>query len=190
MGWRDATRDRKVCRVGPAVEVGEDRPERSGEHSERMREGASRTPTAFVLDDPTAGAAFCPSVLPTWILCGVRSAAEFVVDTTESVGLPGRSCTGGGFGGVNTDVVVLGCEGDCAATCPARSRAAAARLRDEPEPFIVTSRRRSSSNAGVLGEWSTLVVRLIRGVPSRANMSLERREERERSVVRDLRKTV
>jgi hypothetical protein len=56
-----------------------------------MREGASRTPTAFMFDDPTAGAAFCPSVLPTWSLCGTRSTDEFVVDTTESVGLLGRS---------------------------------------------------------------------------------------------------
>ena len=36
-----------------------------------------------------------------------------------------------------------------------------------------------------------LVARLNRGVPSRAKMSLERREERAKSVVeRDLRKTV
>lgn len=91
MGWRDVTRDRTVCRVAAAVDVGDDLPERSGEQSERMREGASRTPTAFVFDDPTAGAAFCPSVLPTWSLCGTRSTDEFVVEITESVGLLGRS---------------------------------------------------------------------------------------------------
>lgn len=87
------TRGRSVwlCRAGPTVEMGDDRPERSGEHSERMREGASSTPTAFALDDPTAGAAFCPSPLPTWSLCGARSTSEFVVDSTESVGLLGRS---------------------------------------------------------------------------------------------------
>ena len=91
IGWRDATRDRTVCRVTNAVEVGDDLPDRSGEHSERMRDGASRTPTAFAFDDPTAGAAFCPSVLPTWSRCGARSANEFVVESTDSVGLLGRS---------------------------------------------------------------------------------------------------
>ena len=140
------TRDRTCCRVTAAVDVGEDLPDRSGEHSERMREGASRTPTAFVFDEPTAGAAFCPSVLPTWSRCGTRS-AEFVVDTTESVGLLGRSCGGGGFGGASIDVVAApGSEGDCAAAC----RAAAVRLRDEAELLMVASRRRNSSNAGEL----------------------------------------
>lgn len=171
------TRDRTVCRVTAAVEVGDDLPERSGEHSERMREGASRTPTAFVFDDPTAGAAFCPSVLPTWSLCGTRRANEFVVDTTESVGLLGRSWA---EGGASVDVEAPRGKGDCVAA------AAAARLKDEPERLIVASRRRNSSDGG-----SALVARLIRGVPSRAKMSLERREERERSLVeRDLRKTV
>ena len=149
IGWRDMTRERKTCviRPGPAVEMGDDLPERSGEPSERIRGGASSTPTAFVLDDPTAGAAFCPSILPIWSLCGARSASECVVDTTESVGLPGRSCALGGRG-ASVDVVVPGNEGDCAAA--ARSRAAAARLR-ELELFIVASRLRKSSNAGVLG---------------------------------------
>lgn len=80
------------------VETGVVLPEISGESSARMR-GASRTPTALVLEDPTAGAAFCPSVLPTCRRSGMRSAKEFVVETMESVGLLGRSWPAGGFGG-------------------------------------------------------------------------------------------
>jgi len=82
------------------VETGVVLPEISGEISARMR-GASRTPTAFVLEDPTAGAAFCPSVLPTCRRSGMRSTEEFVVETIESVGLLGRSWPAGGFGGAS-----------------------------------------------------------------------------------------
>jgi hypothetical protein len=80
----------------PASEIGDDLPDRSGEPSTRILDGASSKPTAIVLEEPTAGAAFCPSVLPTCSRCAVRIVDELVVDTTESVGLLGRSCPGGG----------------------------------------------------------------------------------------------
>lgn len=76
----------------PAIEFGDDLPDRSGEPSIRILDGASSKPTAFALDEPTAGAAFCPSVLPTCSLCTVRRVDGLVADITESVGLLGRSC--------------------------------------------------------------------------------------------------
>jgi hypothetical protein len=73
------------------IDIGDDLPERSGESSaDRNFECASSKPVAFILEDPTAGAAFCPSPPACSILNG-RKVAEFAVDRTDSVGLPGRS---------------------------------------------------------------------------------------------------
>lgn len=98
MGFNDETRRLWPCLVIPAAETGVVLPDTSGETSERMR-GASKTPMAFVFDDPTAGAAFCPSVLPICKRTGERNVNEFVVETTESVGLLGRSWPAEGLGG-------------------------------------------------------------------------------------------
>jgi hypothetical protein len=40
------------------MDIGEERPDGSGDPSERSLDLPSRCPTAFVFDDPTAGAAF------------------------------------------------------------------------------------------------------------------------------------
>jgi len=79
----------------PDTDTGDDRPERSEEPSERSLVGASRSPVAFVLDEPIAGAAFWPSVLPTCNRLNGRNVKELAVDTTDSVGLFGRSIDGG-----------------------------------------------------------------------------------------------
>lgn len=91
----EAIRGRITPLAVPASEIGDDLPGCSGEPSARILDGASSNPTAFVLDEPTAGAAFCPSVLPTCNRCTVRIVDELVLDTTESVGLLGRSCPAG-----------------------------------------------------------------------------------------------
>jgi len=58
---------------------------------------------ALVLEDPTAGAAFWPSVLPTCSrLAGPRE-IELVVEMIDSVGLPGRA--GCGLGAAEREVV-------------------------------------------------------------------------------------
>lgn len=98
MGFNDETRRLWTCLVAPTVETGVVLPDISGEASERLR-GASKTPMAFVFDDPTAGAAFCPSVLPICKRTGERSVSEFAAETIESVGLLGLSWPAGGFGG-------------------------------------------------------------------------------------------
>jgi hypothetical protein len=73
------------------MDIGDDLPEISGESSaDRSFECASSKPVAFVFEDPTAGAAFCPSP-PTCSILNGRKVAEFAVDRTDSVGLPGRS---------------------------------------------------------------------------------------------------
>ena len=61
----DGTRDRCAPRTVPATDTGDDLPDLSGEPSERILEVDSKCPVAFALDDPTAGAAFWPSILPT-----------------------------------------------------------------------------------------------------------------------------
>jgi hypothetical protein len=73
------------------MDIGEERPDRSGDPSERNLDLASRCPTALVFDDPTAGAAFWPSTPPNCIRLSGRNVVEFAVDTTDSVGLTGRS---------------------------------------------------------------------------------------------------
>lgn len=78
------------------TDTGEDLPDLSGEPSESLisLECASNKPTAFILLDPTAGAAFAPSIITLPPICnrlrGLNE-VEFVVETTLSVGLPGRS---------------------------------------------------------------------------------------------------
>ena len=55
-------------------------------------ECASNNPTAFVLLDPTAGAALAPSRMTLPLSCiRLRGLSEFAVETMLSAGLPGRS---------------------------------------------------------------------------------------------------
>ena len=80
------------------MDIGDDLPDKSGDSSdERSLEWASSSPVAFVFDEPTAGAAFCPS-LPIWSMVNGRKVAELAVDRTDSVGLPGRSKVAEGAG--------------------------------------------------------------------------------------------
>ena len=44
------------------IDMGDDRPDSSGEPSDRSLKCASRRPVALALEDPMAGAAFWPSV--------------------------------------------------------------------------------------------------------------------------------
>ena len=67
-----------------------------------------------------------------------------VVDTIDSVGLPGRSGIGGGVGFGNKEVVEELAMGDVTFR---RSRGVLlATLTEDVEPFIVASLRRKSSN--------------------------------------------
>lgn len=77
-----------------AMEWGEDLPDRSGEPSERIFEGASSSPVALALEEPIAAAAFWLSVLPICNRCRGRRDDELVLETTDSAGLPGLSETG------------------------------------------------------------------------------------------------
>ena len=84
-----------IPRIVLVREWGEDRPDRSGEPSEWIFDGASNRPIALALEEPIAATAFCPSVLPTCNLCIGRKDDELVFDITDSDGLPGRSRVGG-----------------------------------------------------------------------------------------------
>ena len=100
-----------------------------------MRLGASRRPTAFILVCPMAGAAFALSTVP--MLKRGRTDTEFVVETMDSVGLPGLIGREGGKS--DTFVIKRGGMG-------VRSVAAAALVNDRFDPFIDSSRLRRSSN--------------------------------------------
>lgn len=69
-------------------DAGEVMPERSFRISLGGRPGASSKPTALVRTEPTAGAAFTPSIEPT-LKRGLRD-IEFDVERIDSVGLGGR----------------------------------------------------------------------------------------------------
>lgn len=140
----------------PARECGEDRPDRSGEPSERILDGASNRPMALALEEPIAATAFCPSVLPTCNLCIGRRDDELVFETTDSDGLPGRSRVCGS----PAELVFKGDDGIWDI-----GRAAEARLDDDPDALMVANLRRRSSNGAPPGPWSMLDARLILGVP-------------------------
>ncbi len=94
MGWTEENLDRCVL-VTVEVEIGEDLPDLSGDPSESLKsfECASNSPTAFILLDPTAGAALAISIIFPPICNRLRGLndVELAVETTLSVGLPGRS---------------------------------------------------------------------------------------------------
>lgn len=111
--------------------MGDDRPDCSEEPSDRSFRCESSRPVALVLDDPIAGAAFCPSVLPTCIRLSGRK--ELAVETTDSVGLPGLSIVESG-----RMVLIMGLEPDV-------GTGDSGPLSEEEEPLIVASLRRRSS---------------------------------------------
>ena len=81
----------------PATDTGDERPDGDCEPSDRSCACASSKPVALAFEDPTAGAAFCPS--PPIGKRMARNADELVVDTVDSAGLLGRSSVGGRSGG-------------------------------------------------------------------------------------------
>lgn len=189
IGNIDGTR----CLVPRKVPCGEVLPDLSGEPSERSLEGASSRPVAFALDEPMAAAAFWPSVLPTCNRLGGRSDEELVLDTTDSVGLPGLSNANGRL---NPAVCEDSGNGEAALRW---SRTPGVRPRDDPEALSVASLRRRSSYG--VAPWSILDARLILGVPgvgvrkepvSNVDRSgdITRDDRGVRSVLRDFRKTV
>lgn len=115
-----------------ANDAGDVNPDKSRSPSAIVLPGASRRPTALVRIDPIAGAALALSIEPMLNLG--RMDTEFVVETTDSVGLPGLIGTEGGRSWI-TEGRRTGC---------GRSRPTA-ELSDELDPLIVASRRRRSS---------------------------------------------
>jgi hypothetical protein len=112
-------------RIAVTTETGEDVPDLSGDPSLFLNnfECASNNPTAIVLLEPTAGAAFVPSKITLPLSCirlrGLND-VEFAVETTLSVGLPGRSIVepmegikgpGGTGYGIPAEVTEAGGEG-------------------------------------------------------------------------------
>lgn len=149
-------------RTVPATETGDDLPDLSGEPS-RSFGCDSNKPVAFALDDPTAGSAFWPSVLPTCSRCARKD--ELAPEVTESVGLLGRSSG-------TSDTAVFELVGVRLSATRAvglrTSRVAGGADRDVAEPLIIASLRRRSSK-GVPGAprlKSALIVRFERGVPN------------------------
>ena len=127
----DGTGLRELRPVLPKA-VGDVSPDNGFSPSTIVLPGASRRPTAFVLMEPIAGASLAPSAEP--ILNRGRIDTEFVVDTTDSVGLPG----------------LIGTEGGSSWTVGGRRRGAGRsrippELIDELDPLIVAKRRRRSS---------------------------------------------
>lgn len=190
IGNIDGSLCRGVPRIVPDIETGDDRPDGSGDPSGQSFECASRRPVALVLDDPMAGAAFWPSVLPICRRCVGLRATEFAVDTTDSVGLIERSVVTAILSGEEAVATGLGdneLRGECAT------------LRDDAEPLMVASRRRrSSKGAPVTLPCSALDIRLtgLRIRPDMSNVDLRTWYEFARdgrgagSVPRDFRKTV
>jgi hypothetical protein len=97
-----------------------------------------------------AGAAFCPSPLPTWRRCIARLKGGLGVDSTESVGLPGLSDTSG----KSSKVGPIGCEG--LETDADDARCGREEGRETPEPLIAVNLRRRSSNGAPLEPYSRL----------------------------------
>lgn len=185
----------------PAAETGDDLPDLSGDPSDRNFDKGSNKPTALALEDPTAGAAFWPSVLPTCSLCipPRNAAAEFVFDSTDSVGLPGLSKTGGNSA---MGVPITGCASGLLADAADDIRWGSTRMlegKDVPEPLIALRRRRRSSKGAPLGPKSMLGGRESLGVSmtgERSRSDASRREEmvradrEERSEARVFKNTV
>lgn len=142
------------------MDMGDDLPERSGEPpSDLIRAAASKSPTAFALEDPMAGAAFWLSMLPMCSLCAGFKAKEFVVEITESVGLPGLSKPGG-----KSPTAVRPDLSDRFEGIGLRELGEG--VKELADPLIVASlRRRSSNGAPPGGPWSILNVLVVRGVP-------------------------
>lgn len=118
-----------------AVEAGDFHPGRSCMLSMCGLFGVSNTPMAFVFTDPIAGAAFWPSIDPTLNLLGGRKDTEFVVDTIDSVGLPGGTSTTG-------DIVVLEV---CCTTGTDMRGSCGEEFTETFDPLIVANRRLRSS---------------------------------------------
>lgn len=144
MGNREGIRGRGALTV-PDKETGDDLPERSGDPpSDLILEAASSSPTAFALEDPIAGAAFWLSVLPICSLCAGFKAKELVVETTDSVGLPGLSKAPGtspaaAIPDLNDEFVGMGL------------RELGEGVKELAEPLIVANLRRRSSNGAPPG---------------------------------------
>ena len=169
MGANDVGRRQCCPKTVPVVETGEVRPECSGDHSCSILEVASRWPIALAFDDPIAGAAFCPSPIPTWRRCIARFKGGFGVDRTESVGLPGLSDTSG----KSSKVDPIGCEG--LETDTEDERCGKEEGSETPEPFIAVSLRRRSSKGAPLGPYSTLDGRDRRDVSVRGDRGCSNR---------------
>lgn len=141
--------------------MGDDLPDRSDDGSERSFECASSTPVALVFDEPTAGAAFCPSVFPTCNRLKGRKFSELAVETIDSVGLPGRS---GALGRpVTPSDEELGGPGmEGSVLRESRVVAWPGLSEDADPPMVVSLRRRSSEKGAPPILWSILGTRLIR----------------------------
>jgi hypothetical protein len=118
--------------------MGDDLPDRSGDSSESSLECASSRPVALVLEEPIAGAAFWPSVLPTCNRLKGRKLWELAVETTDSVGLPGRSKVEGSPETPSE-------EAGAPPTGEKLFRGAWLALIEDADPLIVASLRRRSS---------------------------------------------
>jgi hypothetical protein len=129
-------------RIVPVAETGDVLPDLSGEPSERIFDVASNSPIAFALDEPIAGAAFV-SVLPTCRRCNWRGAAGLVAEKTDSVGLPGRSNTGGRSAELTP---LVGRGESCADRMLDGGRGAGDGSTDVPDPLNADRRLRRSSN--------------------------------------------
>lgn len=180
-------------RMVPVGEAGDVCPDLSGDVS-RIFVCASNNPVALALDDPTAGAAFCPSILPMCNLCIPPRNDE----VTDSLGLLGRSRVCGTS--ETAPDIEEGIAGDSGTVSVGlrTSRALGETERDVAEPLIIASRRRRSSKGAPAADdpWSILMVRLERGVPSmgvrdKSDLAVDRRKDRdELSLIDDLRNTV
>lgn len=150
MGANDGTRSRCCPRTVPATDCGEVLPERSGDPSERIRAAASSKPVAFVFEDPIAGAAFWPSAPPMCNRCIARKAVEFVVETTDSTGLTGRSNAAGRSGASAESGGAVGLSNALPGGMEVRdvglSRPFWVACNEELDPLMVANRRRRSSN--------------------------------------------
>ena len=93
-------------RTVPATDTGDSLPDGDCEPSDSICACASSRPVALALDDPIAGAAFCPSP-PMGNRCIARNADEFAVDTVDSAGLAGRSIACGSSIGAESGAIAV-----------------------------------------------------------------------------------
>lgn len=144
----------------PATDTGEERPDLSGEPSRNLGCDSSK-PVAFALEDPTAGRAFWLSMLPMCSRCTAPRKDELAAEATDSVGLAGRS-----RGTSDTAVFELD-DGNASTTGNVgllASRMPNGTDRDVPDPLIIASLLRKSSNGAPPALKSALIVRCERGV--------------------------